>query len=69
MYYKVKKCEPIQSKRNDGRSDIRITMVWLYNNEGNFVKRVKLDEFIKLLPEYIIAHPANFYTLLDIDEN
>lgn len=59
MYFKVKKCEPVASKRNDWRSDIRITMVWLYTEEDKFVKRVKLDEFMELLTDCFIIHPIN----------
>lgn len=60
MYFKVKKCEPIASKRNDWRSDIRITMVWLYTEEWKFVKRIKLDEFMDILPDCIILYPIEY---------
>lgn len=65
MYFKVKKCEAVLSKRSDGKTDIRITMVWLYTNDGKWIKWVKLDEFMELLPECTIAHPASFYPMDD----
>ena len=48
MYLKIKKAELVPTKF--GSNDIKITMIGLYNDDGSWVKWVKLNpELIKVL--------------------